>query len=84
MTISNELPDELLKDCNRPEDLPSDAGLMKALKIRLTKRMPGAELTVNPGCEAGSDPQAEQGNPRNGVATKRVRGSDGEVQFRCR
>ncbi|MGN0933298.1 MAG: hypothetical protein ACI4OF_09820 [Falsigemmobacter intermedius] len=50
MTISNELPDELLKDCN----LPGDAGLMKALKIRLLKRMPGAELTVHPGCEAGS------------------------------
>lgn len=54
MTISNELLEELLKDCNRPAELPGDAGLMKALKIRLMKRMPGAELTVNPGCEAGS------------------------------
>ncbi|MFN3972824.1 MAG: hypothetical protein ACK4L4_15890 [Gemmobacter sp.] len=30
MTISNELLDELLKGCKRPEDLLGDAGLMKA------------------------------------------------------
>jgi len=36
MTISNELLDELLKGCERPEDLLGDAGLMKELKIRLT------------------------------------------------
>lgn len=37
MTISNELLDELLKGCKRPEDLLGDAGLMKELKIRLIK-----------------------------------------------
>lgn len=36
MTISKELLDELLKGCERPEDLLGDAGLMKELKIRLT------------------------------------------------
>ena len=35
MPISNELLDELLKGCKRPEDLLGDAGLMKELKIRL-------------------------------------------------
>ena len=35
MTISNELLDELLKGCKRPEDLLGDAGLMKELKVRL-------------------------------------------------
>jgi hypothetical protein len=35
MTISNELLDELLKGCKRPDDLLSEAGLMKKLKIRL-------------------------------------------------
>jgi hypothetical protein len=29
MTISKELLDELLKGCERPEDLLGDAGLMK-------------------------------------------------------
>ena len=79
MTISNELLDELLKGCKRPEDLLGDAGLMKELKIRLMERMLGAELTAHLGYEAGAEPPAEQTNRRNGVATKRVKGSDGEV-----
>ncbi len=61
MTISGELLDELLKGCERPEDLPGDAGLMKELKIRLMERMLGAELTAHPGHEEGKD--ARQINP---------------------
>ena len=71
--------DELLKGCKRAEDLLGDGGLMKELKIRLMERMLGAELTAHLGYEAGAEPAAEQTNRRNGVATKRVRGSDGEV-----
>ena len=41
MTISNALLDELLKGCDRPEDLLGDAGLMKELKIKLMERMLG-------------------------------------------
>jgi putative transposase len=79
MTISNELLDELLKGCKRPEDLVGDAGLMKELKVRLMERMLGAELTAHLGYDAGAEPPPEQTNRRNGVATKRVKGSDGEV-----
>ena len=79
MTISNELLDELLKGCKRTEDLLGDAGLMKELKVRLMERMLGAELTAHLGYEAGAEPPTEQSNRRNGVATKRVKGSDGEV-----
>ena len=49
MTISNELLDELLKGCRRPEDLLGDSGLMKELKVRLMERMLGAELTSHLG-----------------------------------
>ena len=79
MTISNELLDELLKGCKRPEDLLGDAGLMKELKVRLMERMLGAELTAHLGYEAGAEPPPDQANRRNGTATKRVKGSDGEV-----
>ena len=79
MTFSNELLDELLKGCKRPEDLLGDAGLMKELKVRLMERMPGAELTAHLGHGAGAEPPPEQANRRNGVSTKRVKGSDGEV-----
>ena len=54
MTISKGLLDELLKGCERPEDLLGDAGLMKELKIRLMERMPGAELTAHPLPGSGS------------------------------
>ena len=79
MTISKELLDELLKGVERPEDLLGDAGLMKELKVRLMERMLGAELTAHLGYEAGAEPPPEQSNRRNGTATKRVKGSDGEV-----
>lgn len=43
------------------------------------ERMLGAEPTAHLGYEAGAEPPPHQTNRRNGVATKRVKGSDGEV-----
>jgi len=79
MTITNELLDELLKGCERPEDLLGDAGLMKELKIRLMERMLGAELTAHLGYEASSEPPPGQVNRRNGSGGKRLKGQDGEL-----
>lgn len=79
MTISNDLLDELLKGCARPEDLLGEAGLMKELKLRLMERMLGAELTAHLGYEAGAEPPSSQANRRNGGTTKRVKGQDGEM-----
>ena len=66
MTISKELLDELLKGCERPEDLLGDTGLMKELKIKLMERMLGAELTAHLGYEDGKDAPPDQANRRNG------------------
>jgi putative transposase len=79
MTISKELLDELLKGCERPEDLLGDAGLMKELKIKLMERMLGAELTAHLGYEVGKDAPVGQVNRRNGTSSKRLKGQDGEV-----
>ena len=79
MTISKELLDELLKGCERPEDLLGDAGLMKDLKIKLMERMLGAELTAHLGYEAGKDAPPIQANRRNGTSSKLLKGQDGEV-----
>ena len=79
MTISNELLDELLKGCSRPEDLLGEAGLMKELKLRLMERMLGGELTAHLGYEAGAEPPFGQANRRNGGTTKRVKSQDGEM-----
>ena len=79
MTITNELPDGLLHGCERPEDLPGDAGLMKELKIRLMERMLGAELTAHPGYDANSEPPPGQANRRNGSGARQLNGQDGAV-----
>ncbi len=52
---------------------------MKELKIRLMERMLSAELTAHLGYDAGAAPPAEQTNRRNGGASKRVKGQDGEM-----
>ena len=79
MTISKELLDELLKGCERPEDLLGDTGLMKERRIKLMERMLGAELTAHLGYEEGKDAPPNQPNRRNGTASKRLKGQDGEV-----
>jgi len=79
MTISKELLVELLKGCEWPEDLIGDTGLMKELRIKLMERMLGAELTAHPGYEEGKDAPLGQSNRRNGTASKRLKGQDGEV-----
>lgn len=79
MTISKEMLDELLKGCERPEDLLGDAGLLKELKIKLMERMLGGELTAPLGYEEGKNAPPDQSNRRNGTASKRLKGQDGEV-----
>lgn len=79
MTISDALLDELLKGCERPEDLLGEAGLMRELKLGLMERMLGAELTAHLGYESGATPPPGQVNRRNGTATKRLKGQDGEM-----
>ena len=79
MTISKELLDELLKGCERPEDLLGNDGLMKELKIKLMERMLGAELTAHLGYEDGKDAPADQANRRNGISAKRLKSRDGEM-----
>ena len=79
MTIFRELPDELLKGCERPEDLLGDAGLLKELRIKLMERMLGAERRAHPGYGEGKDAPPSQSNRRNGTSAKRLKGQDGEV-----
>ncbi len=77
MTISKEMLDELLKGCERPEDLLGETGLMKELKIKLMERMPGAELTEHPGYEEGDVAPVSQSNRRNGSSRKVLKGENG-------
>tara|TARA_R100000935_G_scaffold13666_1_gene27335 strand:- start:17578 stop:18024 length:447 start_codon:yes stop_codon:yes gene_type:complete len=75
MTIS----EELLKGCERSEDLLGNDGLMKELKIKVMERMLDAELTAHLGYEDGKDAPADQANRRNGSSAKRLKSQDGEL-----
>jgi putative transposase len=81
MTITPEVLDELLKGCERPEDLLGEAGLMTDLKRALMQRMLGAELTEHLGYEHGETPAGSQANRRNGSGRKTVKGKDGALEI---
>ena len=75
--INDAVLDELLKGCERPEDLMADGGLMKELRKALMQRMLGAELTEHLGYEHGETAPPVQTNRRNGVSRKTLRSEDG-------
>lgn len=79
--IDESVLDELLKGCERPEDLLGDGGLMKNLKKALMQRMLGAELTEHLGYGHGQEPPIVQANRRNGTSRKTVRSEDGAVEI---
>jgi putative transposase len=79
--INDDVLDELLKGCERPEDLLGDGGLMKDLKRALMQRMLGAELTEHLGYEHGQDAPPVQTNRRNGVSRKTVKGENGAFEI---
>jgi putative transposase len=79
--INDEVLDELLKGCERPEDLLGVGGLMKDLKKALMQRMLGAELTEHLGYEHGAEAPPVQSNRRNGASRKTMRSEDGAFEI---
>ena len=80
-TIDDEILDELLKGCERPEDLLGGGGLLRELKKALMQRMLGAELSDHLGYEHGSEAPPVQTNRRNGASRKTVKGEDGAFEI---
>ncbi len=79
--INDDVLDELLKGCERPEDLLGDGGLMKELKKALMQRMLGAELTSHLGFEHGTEAPPVQTNRRNGISRKTLKSEDGTFEI---
>ena len=80
-TLRPELLDELLTDCDKPEDLLGEDGLFKELKKALLERALGAELSDHLGYKKGDPAGRGTGNSRNGHSDKRVLTEDGEVNL---
>ena len=81
MEMDKGLIDKLLGDCQKPEDLIGENGLLKQLTRAVVERALQAELTTRLGYEKHSPEGHNNGNSRNGVSTKQLKGDFGEVQI---
>lgn len=79
--IDDGILDELLRGCERPDDLLGEDGLMAGLKKALMQRLLGAELTEHLGYEHGEEAPPSQANRRNGASRKTVRGEGGAFEI---
>jgi len=79
MATPKELLDELLKDCETPEDLLGKNGVLKQLTKDLLERMLQEELTQHLGYEKHDPAGRGSGNSRNGTSSKTVTGDQGQM-----
>jgi len=79
MTRKNELVDELLKECDNPEDILGKDGLLKQLTKIIVERALEGELTDHLGYPPHSQTGNNTGNSRNGKGRKVLKGDLGEI-----
>ena len=72
---ADELLDELLSDCQSPEEILGESGLLKQLTKRLVERALAGEL--NHHLQEPSDRDSR--NSRNGHSSKTVQSEHGEL-----
>lgn len=81
MPIRKELLDELIKDCEKPEDMLGQDGLLKRLTGALVERMLEAEMSEHLGYEKHSPNGRGSGNSRNGHGKKTLKTDRGEMEI---
>ena len=72
--------DELLKDCENPEDVIGENGLLKQLTQKMLERALHGEMSHHLGYEKDSSAGINSGNSRNGSSKKKVKTTQGEHQ----
>jgi transposase-like protein len=81
MAITKEVLDELLKDCNSPDEFYGPEGLVKQLSKALIERMMQAELTEQLGYGKNESGEKETKNRRNGKTSKTLRTDQGPMEI---
>jgi len=81
MAITKEVLDELLKDCNSPDEFYGPEGLVKQLSKALIERMMQAELTEQLGYGKSESGEKETENRRNGKTSKTLRTDQGPMEI---
>jgi putative transposase len=79
MAITKEIPDELLKDYQQPEDLLGQSRLLQQLSKALIERVLDSELRPHPGYQQHAAEGWRSGNSRNGKSRKVLKGKPGEI-----
>ncbi len=74
MTRNDELIDELLKSCKKPEDILGEEGLLKQLTKAVVKRALEGEMTDHLGYSKYSSLGKSKSNSRNGKTSKTIKG----------
>ncbi|MEO1296587.1 MAG: IS256 family transposase, partial [Cyanobacteria bacterium J06636_16] len=78
----DELLDDLLCDCQSPEDILGETGLLKQLTKRLVERALAGELNHHLKTEqSAANSEASQPNNRNGHSAKTVQSEYGELEL---
>ena len=80
MEIDGKVLDELLKGCQKPEDIIGEGGLLKQLTKALLERALKGELTHHLGYEKHDPAGYKSGNSRNGKSRKTLKGDFGEME----
>jgi len=74
-----ELVDEMISDCENPEDLLGRDGLVKQMTKKLVERMLQAEMTDHLGYEKHDPAGRGSGNSRNGSSAKTLKSEHGSI-----
>lgn len=81
MKINEKVLDELLADCESPEQIVGENGLLKQLTKAVLERALEAEMTHHLGYEKHAPAGRNSGNSRNGATVKKLAGELGEIEL---
>ncbi len=81
MPITPELLDELLKECESPEDMFGNDGLLQQFTKAVVERALHGEMTHHLGYEKYAPAGQNSGNSRNGKSKKTIRGKRGQIEI---
>lgn len=81
MALDPKLIDELLKNCDDPEDITGKDGLLSQLTKAVMERALEGEMTHHLGYEKNDPAGNNSGNSRNGKSKKKIVGKNGDLDI---
>ena len=82
MALDPKLIDELLKQCDNPEEITGKDGLLAQLTKAVMERALEGEMTHHLGYDKNNPEGNNSGNSRNGKTKKKIVGKGSELE-RC-